>query len=191
MKKLFALLLLSPLAFANTIDLHCENDKYSRAFGVNAFHVNIIQLDIENTMLANVSHIEVKQFESTLEDKPVQKVVFDKIDALIKINIDTYEWYMRRKGFDTAIMFPNGGVPHLGTGKFRLLYQLNRQTLKLKAYAEFFNNMGDLTDWTVGTNQCEIIDNVSEKISYYKNKHNEYNAKLKKIEERELKKNKI
>ena len=188
MKKLLALLLLSPLAFANTIDLHCENDSYKNK---GTFNNHIIQLDIENTMLAKVRHIQVIEFESTLEDKPVQKVTFYETDALIKINIDTYEWYIRRNNFDTAIEFPNGGAEHFGYGKYRMLWQLNRQTLKLEVYAEFFNNMGVLHDWTVGTNQCEIIDNVSEKISYYKNKHNEYNAKLKKIEERELKKNKI
>ena len=166
-QKLLALLLLSPLAFANTVDLHCvENDND----GIGYLNY-LIQLD-----LANKSVEMMKASKWTWQSVPYYKVRIDKIKKDIEVETKRYKW-----------MGENGTNWYAGSVfTYETEIILDRESLELKILKNDYVRYR-----STKLVPCEIIENISEKVSYYEKELNKYNEILKKIEEEELNKNKI
>ena len=156
MKRLLALLLLSPIAFAK-VDLHCEN---LEKLPEGDYRNHLITLDIPNLLISYTTIIKEKKWAHMWES------LRNKTDVDVYTN--RIRWISSKKLFDD-------------------IYILNRETLKLK----YTTDLGRFYYETTRESQCEIIDNKDEMLKYYKNKVKESKEYYKKLEEEQVKKNKI
>tara|TARA_B100000767_G_scaffold266196_1_gene283234 strand:- start:80 stop:577 length:498 start_codon:yes stop_codon:yes gene_type:complete len=165
MKKLLALLLLPPLAFTETTDLHCVS---LEDLPEGKLRNKLISLDVTN---------EVVWMLNVNFNKSINKVVnLREMNKKIEVSTSQYKW----KGFVRK-------TPDEWQTEYTDDWWIGRETLKLSVI-EFYGNLR----WSnFEQYQCEIIDNKNEKLNYYKNEEMKWDKYSQKRREERLKKNKI
>ena len=172
MKKLLALLLLSPLAFAETTDLHCAS---LEDLPEGELSNKLISLDVTNEVVWMLdAYIEPYKY-----DKNINEVFLREMNKKIEVSASQYEW----KGFVRKT--PNEWQTEYTDDWW---ITINRESLKL---ALIVSTGSSPRRNNVFRYQCRIIDNKNEKLNSYKNEEMKWYKYLQKKTEEQLKKNKI
>jgi hypothetical protein len=179
MKKLLALLLLSPLAFTETKDLHCVS---LEDLPEGKLRNKLISLDVTNEV---VWILEVL-LDPNSDGEPNWVKLREMNKKISKKGDTSYRW----EGFVRV-------TPDQWRHEYADIWWIDRQSLELEVnkfgdifstgtYPATFNRWHELEKY-----QCEIINNKNEKLNYYKNEEMKWKIYSEKIREETLRKNKI
>ena len=174
MKKLLALLLLSPLAFTETTDLHCVS---LEDLPEGKLRNKLISLDVINEV---VWMMDVNIEPSYNYNTNLNRVKLREMNKKIKVSDNVYEW----KGFVQK-------TPDKWKTEYTDEWSIGRKSLELVVW-EFWNPNIDYRPWlNLDSFQCEIINNKNEKLNYYRNEEMKWKIYRQKMREESLRKNKI